>query len=170
MALTVRRAMGEPAAFAWRFGKFHAYTYTASPNLEKNTHPLYEFTKRRWNTRSEPLWVSVIAKKHTGIHNSRCVRSWLSRRLRIAVNLSLKKNGYAPDGTRLEGPESGNHLWGTAQFLAEQPMIKMSQEQVQEQTDKAVLEIIRLQEPKVKKVKSGSKSPSKNPPELEKAQ
>jgi hypothetical protein len=62
---------------------------------------------------------------------------------------SLKKNGYAPDGTRLEGGQGNGDLFGTAQILAEQPMIKMDQEMVQEQTDKAVLKIIKLQREQV---------------------
>ena len=144
LTLPFQDPTGTPAAFSWRFARFHAYTYTAVSYLDKPMNPLYNFAKRRWDARQEPLWFSIIAKKHVGVNNRRCVRSWLARRLRAAFVHSLKKNGYAPDGTRLEGSQ-GDNLLGTAQIIAEQPMIKMDKEMVQEQTDKAVLEIIKIQ-------------------------
>lgn len=139
--LQYRPTNGKPAAFTWRYSDVHAYTYTASAYLDKPNHPLYDFVKRRWGARQEPFWLSVITKKHG--HRSRCVRSWLARRLRLAVIASLEKNGYSKDGVLLDGIEKKKELFGTAQFVAESPMIKMSQERVQAQTDQAVEQMLR---------------------------
>lgn len=146
LTLPYRKITGEPAAFSFRFGNFLAYTYTASAFLDKPTHALYALAKRRWDSRPETFWFSVIAKKHTGENNRRCVRSWLTRRLKMAFVGSLHKKGYAPDGTRLDGNQDHKALFGTAQMIAEQPMIQMSQKIVEQQTDQAVLEIIKLQD------------------------
>jgi hypothetical protein len=128
-------------------------------------HALYQHTRKRWRTRQEPLWVSIIAKKHSGPQNGRCVRSWLARRLRIAFFGSMKKYGYAPDGTRLKGTEAGRDLFGTAQLLAEQPMVGISQDKVQEQTDRVVQELIGLQERKPDTTRKARRSLNKPVPE-----
>jgi hypothetical protein len=146
LTLPYGKIKGHPVAFSFKFGDFLAYPYTASAFLDKPSHALHALAKRRWDTRPETFWFSVIAKKHTGENNRRCVRSWLARRLRIAFAGSLHKKGYAPDGTRLDGNQGHRALFGTVQMVAEQPMIQMSQKIVEKQTDQAVLQIIKLQD------------------------
>lgn len=94
--------------------------------------------------KKEPLWISAVAFK-TGGHNSRCIRSWLTRRLRLSFAESLRKNGYAHDGTPLVDNKEPKMLFGTVQLISEPEMLNMAPDIVQHQTDKAVEEIIRLQ-------------------------
>lgn len=150
-----RGTTGQPAAFTWKFGTFHAYSYSGGNYIENPLHPWHELSKRRWSARQEPLWLSIVATKHYGEGNSRCVRSWLSRRLRISFLHSLQKNGYAPDGTPLQGSQGNDALYGTVQLFPERPMLQMDQKKLKEQTDKAVDEIIRLHNGRES---SGSKS------------
>lgn len=153
-----RAPTGIPAAFSWRFGTCHAYSYSGANYLENATNPLHEVSKRLWYAKKEPLWLSVIAIKHRGEKNSRCVRSWLVRRLRTSFVESLRKSGYSRDGTPLEDIQGDKEaLYGTAQFFAERPMLKMSPKLLEEQTDKVVDQIIQLQSGKQPKAK---KSPS----------
>lgn len=136
---------GAPAAFSWKFGTHHAYSFAAAQYIENDNHPFNEISKRRWAAKREPLWVSFVATKIYGQTKSRCVRSWLCRRLRASFHHSLQKNGYAPDGTPLEGSPAKNQLYGTVLFYAERPMLLMAQKVLEEQTDKVVNHIIRRQ-------------------------
>lgn len=136
---------GAPAAFSWKFGTYHAYSFAAAQYIENDNHPFNEISKRRWAAKREPLWVSIVATKIYGHSKSRCVRSWLCRRLRASFHHSLQKNGYAPDGTPLEGSSAKDQLYGTVLFYAERPMLLMAQKVLEEQTDKVVYQIIRRQ-------------------------
>lgn len=100
---------------------------------------------KRWNAKKEPLWISVVAAKHCMENNSRCVRSWLTRRLKVSFSESLRKNGYAPDGTSLGDGHGDTVLYGTAQLFADRQMLNTSPEELDKQTSKVVDEIIRLQ-------------------------
>jgi hypothetical protein len=135
---------GAPAAFLWRFGTFHAYSYAGGSYLDTPQHALYELSKKRWLAKQEPLWASFVAVKSNG-ENSRCVRSWLARRLRNSFFESLRKRGYAWDGTPLEGGQRKEALYGTVQLLTERAILKIDPKSLEEQTDKVVDKIIRLQ-------------------------
>lgn len=153
-ALPRRGKTGTPPAFVWKFGAAYAYSYAGGTYLDNPLHPLYEVSKSRWMAKQEPLWLSFVAVKSNG-ENSRCVRSWLTRRLKGSVTESLRKNGYGRDGNPLPGSQKTLPLSGTAQFITERTMVKMSPDTLQEQADKAVGEIIRLQKWNKKSLKDG---------------
>ncbi|KAE9380187.1 hypothetical protein N431DRAFT_394749 [Stipitochalara longipes BDJ] len=100
-------------AFSAKYTKEYCYVATTPPAIEYPTHALSPMFFQRWQTRPEPFWWSVIARKD--IENHRTVRSWVTRRLRHAFIESLRKKGYAPDGNRIDG--NGKPLIGTAQLV-----------------------------------------------------
>jgi len=61
----------------------------------------------------------------------------MARRVRHAVVESLRKEGFKPDGTRLEG-KAGDSLYGTAHFTPETTILKMPYTELVKQTDAAV--------------------------------
>ncbi|RDW92437.1 hypothetical protein BP5796_01831 [Coleophoma crateriformis] len=74
----------------------------------------------------------------------RVIRSHLTRKLRQAFVESLKKQGYAKDGTRLPDSTQERDLVGTLQMSAEMALMKMRREEAQKSTDelvKAMLEV-----------------------------
>jgi hypothetical protein len=143
LKLEQRAPTGRPAAFLWKFSTYHAYSHSAATYLEDATHPLHDVSKRRWAAKQGPLWLSIVVKNQYG-PRSKCVRSWISRRLGISFRHSLEKKGYTPDGRPLEGNQGKSELYGTVLLYAERPILLMAQKLLQEQTDKAVNEIIRL--------------------------
>lgn len=128
----------------WRFGTFHAYSYAGGSYLDNPQHCLYELSRKRWLAKQDPLWVSFVAIKSKG-EQSRCVRSWLARRLKNSFFESLRRKGYARDGTPLDGGQEKEALYGTAQLLTERAMVQVGAKALQDQTDEAVDIIIQLQ-------------------------
>jgi hypothetical protein len=156
-----RGKTGTPPAFVWKYGPAYAYSYAGGTYLDNPLHPLYEVSRSRWMAKQEPLWLSFVAVKSNG-ESSRCVRSWLTRRLKGSVTESLRKNGYGRDGNPLPGSQRNLPLCGTAQFITEKMMVKISPQVLQEQADKAVGEIIRLQKWNRKWPKEGQRPTREN--------
>jgi hypothetical protein len=75
--------------------------------------------------------------------NKRVVRSWAARRVRQAFVESLRKEGYAQDGSRIEG--RGLPLVGTVQFFPESTITKTKFKALVPQMDLVVREIIKRQ-------------------------
>ncbi len=126
-------------AFTCKYSKEYCYVASVHPAVEYPSHALHLMYARRWQTRTEPFWWNVIARKD--IDNHRTVRSWAARRLRHAFTESLKKMGYGPDGNRLDG--EGLPLVGTAQLLPHQTIMNRKFVDLVWQTDMAVKEIIK---------------------------
>jgi hypothetical protein len=125
-------------AFCAKYTKKYAYASTVSKLLdfpEAALHPKFE---KRWQTRQEPLWWNVTARRD--FEHKRSVRSWVSRRVRVAFVESLRKRGYAQDGSRING--AGEPLVGTAQFFPERPILNTKFKDLVLQTDSVVTAII----------------------------
>ncbi|PMD27786.1 hypothetical protein NA56DRAFT_147407 [Hyaloscypha hepaticicola] len=131
--------LSKVSAFQCKYSKEYCYVASVHPAVEYPTHALSLMYARRWQTRTEPFWWNVIARKD--IENHRTVRSWAARRLRHAFTESLKKMGYGPDGNRIDG--EGQPLIGTAQLLPHQTILKRKYVDLVWQTDMAVKAIIR---------------------------
>lgn len=129
-------------AFATRYTRRYAYASTASKLIDFPGAALYPKFERRWQTRQEPLWWNVTTRKD--FEHKRVVRSWVARRVRQAFVESLRKSGYAQDGSRITG--SGDPLVGTTQLFPERPILNMKFEEVVLQTDKVVQAIIDLED------------------------
>src|ERR1700761_1304430 len=74
-------------AFAAKYTKEYCYVATTPPQIEYPTDALFPMFVKRWQTRQEPFWWAVIARKD--IENHRTVRSWIARKLRHAFMESL---------------------------------------------------------------------------------
>jgi hypothetical protein len=134
-------------SFAVKFSPFYLFTYTTTLCLQEQS-PLYNFHLKRWETRQEPLWVSFISNNDVG--KKRVVKTVTEKRLRGAFINSVKKFGYAKDGTKLEkalGRFDGNNqnLVGTAQFISQPQLLKTKHEHLQKQMDAVVEQIISRQ-------------------------
>ena len=132
-------------AFLMRFNKDYTYTISAAQSLEHDDTPLHNLFVRKWQERTDPLWWSVIARWNLET-NKRVVKSWACRRLRIAFVESLKKRGYASDGSRIDGTGREPPLIGTAQLTPELCILKTKHEDLVQQTDEAVKVIIKRQD------------------------
>lgn len=76
----------------------------------------------------------------------RTVRSWVGRRLRVAFIESLRKKGYASDGSSLPGTADKAPIIGTAMLGAVPAILKIKNDSLIEQTDSAVQMMIRQQQ------------------------
>lgn len=132
-------------SFAVKFSPLYLFTYTTTGCLQEQS-PLYNFHLKRWETRQEPLWVSFISNNDVG--KKRVVKTMTEKRLRGAFINSVKKYGYAKDGTNLERKASGGFdgnnqdLVGTAQFISQPQLLKTKYEHLQKQMDSVVEQII----------------------------
>jgi hypothetical protein len=127
-------------AFKLRFNKDYTYTISAARALEYDDTPLHTMFDRRWKERKDSLWWSVIARWN--FEKKRVVRSWACRRLRVAFVESLRKRGYASDGSRIDEAGRELPLVGTAQLSPELSILKIKLEALVQQTDQAVKFII----------------------------
>ncbi|KAH8601255.1 hypothetical protein B0O99DRAFT_608439 [Bisporella sp. PMI_857] len=130
----------EKRAFNFSFAAVRAYTYTAG--CYQNQGVLLEHYQNRWETRREPLWSGFVTTRFKGsiveerAGVRRTVRSLIVRRLRTAFALAMENNGFTKDGTRLDG--SGRNIFGTVQFVGEQPALMMSTQDILPQMDYVV--------------------------------
>jgi hypothetical protein len=111
--------------------------------LDAPLHPKYEQSKRRWESRTDPLWWTCLTSRKSG-GNKSAVRNWLSNRARVAITIALKSKGYAKNGARLL-KESGNSakgdLIGSLHFLVLPAMLHTSWEDVCKQAELIVATI-----------------------------
>jgi hypothetical protein len=115
--------------------------------LNNHLHPLHEKAKRRWNSRTDPLWWNIlVSTKIGGTH--RVVRGWLLKRARVAFRNALKNKGYTENGTRLvkdfENSTEGD-LIGTAQIFVLPPMLHTSWKDLCKETELVVAAIEKRQ-------------------------
>jgi len=129
-------------ALSARYRKDYVYVTTASRLVESNFALAPKFDQR-WQSRQDTFWWCAIARKE--FESKRVVRSWVTRRLRQAFVESLRKKGYASDGSRIEAAGNKPALFGTAQLFPERPILKMRFMDLVEQTDLVVQQIIRRQ-------------------------
>ncbi|KFY10754.1 hypothetical protein V491_07486 [Pseudogymnoascus sp. VKM F-3775] len=114
--------------------------------LTTPAHPRHEIMKRKWESRTDPLWWSCLSSKQVGM--KRVVRSWLSNRARVAFVNALKRKGYDTNGYRIdgngdEGPKP--NLVGSLHLATRSELLRAKWPDVEEQADKIVAEIERLQ-------------------------
>ncbi|RDW80054.1 hypothetical protein BP6252_04692 [Coleophoma cylindrospora] len=138
----IRRGNKIPGLTA-KFAPDHHYVHSTSMIVQLKHHHIHERTKQAWQARTDPLWWSCIMVPSEDA-KKRVIRSHLTRKLRQAFVESLKKEGYAKDGTRLPDSTQEMDLVGTLQMSAEISLMKMGREEAQKSTDelvKAMLEI-----------------------------
>jgi len=130
-------------AFAVKFAVSHFFTFTTSMALQEPLNPLQKYNLKRWETRQEPLWTSFVCVKDAA--KKVVVKTVLQRRVKGAFRESMRKYGYAQDGTRLKAMGNGNNmenrkrdLVGTAQFMVERHCLKTKHEDLQKQMDDVV--------------------------------
>lgn len=139
--LPLKNAVGIEAKYR------NAKVYPAATfGLLTPNNPLWPRHNRRWQTRTDPLWWSALARKDFEGH--RVVRSWAARRIRASFTESLRKKGYATNGMPLPGSQQEIPLYGSLQlFTLKGSTPQVTIEQLAQETDKVVEEIIKRQGP-----------------------
>jgi hypothetical protein len=126
-----------------KWAPHYAYALNTIRALETPHHPKHEQSKRRWQTRTDPLWWNCLVSTKVG-GSRKIVRGWLNNRARVAITEALKRKGYARNGARLV-EESQNRmvgdLVGSAHFLVNPQMLHTSWPSLQEQADRIVTAI-----------------------------
>jgi hypothetical protein len=150
-------------AFGCRYTLQKCFLASASAFTLNTGMPFHRSRVQRWFENTEPLWWSVIVKKDAD-HQKRTLRSWTNRRLRIAFTESLKKKGFAQDGSPLGGGEGQGKgpIYGTLQIKPKPEVKKASMEDLISQTDELVKKLVERQPWATKKTGGGSLS-RKNP-------
>jgi hypothetical protein len=111
--------------------------------LSTPSHPLHEQAKRRWESRTDPLWWNCLVSTKAG-GNKKVVRGWLNNRAKAAFTNALKSKGYARNGARLvkdSGEDAKGDLVGSAQFLVLPRLLHTSWKGLCKQTDLIVAAI-----------------------------
>ncbi|KFY84074.1 hypothetical protein V500_09629 [Pseudogymnoascus sp. VKM F-4518 (FW-2643)] len=114
-------------------------------------HPRYEIMKRKWESRTDPLWWNCLSSKQ--ISMKRVVRSWVNSRARVAFVNALKRKGYDTNGYRIDG--NGDevpkpNLVGSLHLTTRAELVRAEWPDVEDQADKIVAAIERLQTEKSK--------------------
>lgn len=132
-------------AFSCRFRKIHAYSVTSINWREMaDVQGETKFSKR-WNERTDSLWWTVTSYK--SFADKRVVRTYASRKLRLAFIESLRKKGIAPDGSRL--PECDQKLapvFGTASLHPKIDILTTRMTDLVRDTDNVVRQILWFQD------------------------
>jgi hypothetical protein len=146
--LLIRQRIDGVKSFNMSYKPVHAYSLTAWPRaIDKIDATSLDIYNRRWNTRTDSLWWSAIAYK--AFASKRTVRSYATRKLRVAFVESLKKKGFAPDGARLPSAIARfgtAPLFGTAQLTPDLPILETKMKDLVLETDKAVQRILNFQD------------------------
>lgn len=120
------------------------FTVTSAPRMNGGADgKSLDVFNRRWNTRTDSLWWSAISFLSTA--KNRTVRSHAARRVRVAWVESLRKRGYAPDGSVLPGFHNQKPLKGTVQLSPKPAMLTTSSQEVASETDRALARFMELQ-------------------------
>ncbi|KAF8859390.1 hypothetical protein BDZ45DRAFT_673342 [Acephala macrosclerotiorum] len=132
------------STYSFKYSPNHCFTLGATKWFDTSsniTTILSAAHLKRWTERTESLWWSCLS------HNfaKRTMRSHATRKLRHAFTESLKKEGYAPDGSRLPEAGEGEPLYGTAMLGALEAIMKTKMDTLVRQTDQAVAFMIRRQ-------------------------
>ena len=126
-----------------KWAPHYAYALNTSRALESPHHPRHELSKRRWQTRTDPLWWNCLVSTKAG-GNKKVVRGWLNNRARVAITEALKRKGYAKNGSRLvkgSGDSMARDLIGSVHFLLNHQMLHTSWPSLQEQADRIITAI-----------------------------
>lgn len=131
----------------------HAISINGMRFVTQKHNPVHEMLTRRWNTRTDPFWWHCLISASVGGPKA-TVRGWLRRRAAAAIIESLRKNGYAKDGSRFpsEVGASGGDLVGTATFFVGKKLCRTSWKDLQEKSDLLITKII-------KKTRDGQRKP-----------
>lgn len=114
-------------------------------------HPRHEVMKRKWESRTDPLWWNCLSSKQVSVRS--VVRSWVSIRARLAIVNALKRKGYDTNGYRIDG--NGDeapkpNLVGSLHLSTRPELLRAKWPDVEDQADKIIAEIERLQTEKAK--------------------
>ncbi len=129
------------------FRTAHCFTISAVSFADNAFMPYRESRVRMtWMQRKDSLWWSCICLKQQEL-GKRVVRSHAARKVRIAFVESLRKIGYASDGSRLPGPaaEEKPELFGTAQLSPNRVVLNMKPAELVQQSDLLVQAILARQ-------------------------
>jgi hypothetical protein len=126
----------------------HRLPIHSKNTLDKFT-PLREAYKRRWEVRSDPLWWSSLVSLKT--HSKRCVRVWLSRRVRVSLKNALVRHGFNSDGTPLA--PGGTTLSGSLDLLVLPSCLTTSWKDLEIQTDTLIDQVL-LEKRKIERKQS----------------
>ncbi|KFY12918.1 hypothetical protein V492_03584 [Pseudogymnoascus sp. VKM F-4246] len=143
------------------WSKEHIAPINSKVQLTTPSHPRHEIMKRKWEARTDPLWWNCLTSGKVGPKSA--VRSWLSNRARAAFVQALKRKGYDTNGRRIDGNGAGvpkPNLVGSVHMMTRAELLRAKWPEVEEQADKIVAEIERLQtempkRPKVKRKNDG---------------
>lgn len=138
------KCVGAPAIIV-RYSNAHCYTLSAKKWTETvavNESTLAQKHLKRWAERTDSLWWSSLTLPIVG---KRTVRSHSARKVRLALVESLRRVGYASDGSRLPGTEERMPLYGTLQLGALPAILKTKTDRLIQQTDLVVAHMLRMQ-------------------------
>lgn len=135
-------------ALSLKYSNSHAFTLNAlkwMDNTQHQTNILAAEHLQKWAERKDSLWWSCLSHMDVG---KRTVRSHHARRVRQCFVESLRKQGYASDGSRLPGSEEKPPLFGTVMLGANLPILKTKSDVLAKQTDRVVERLIFLTAPR----------------------
>jgi hypothetical protein len=115
----------------------HYTTALSAQVLDVRHHPKHEQIKRRWESRSDPLWWNCLTTTKAG-GNKKIVRAWLNNRAKVAITNALKSKGYAKNGARLlkeAGNSARGDLVGSLHVLVLPHMLHTSWEDLSKQAE-----------------------------------
>lgn len=129
----------------------HIVPINSKTQLTNPAHPRHEITKRKWEARTDPLWWNCLTSKQVSARS--VVRSWVNIRARLAIVNALKRKGYDTNGYRIDGncdEAPKPNLVGSLHFITRPEILRAKWPEMEEQADKIIAEVERLQTKKAK--------------------
>ncbi|KAL3422306.1 hypothetical protein PVAG01_06462 [Phlyctema vagabunda] len=136
------KLISTPPHIQARFSVGRHFTVTNNAMHELPSNHIFDRVMNRWAQRTDPLWWSSVAFIKASSH--RVVRSYMSRRVRLAWIESMRKQGWARDGSRLPGSKQQADLVGTLQMNAMISVLKLSPEELERTTDTILQTVIQI--------------------------
>ncbi|OAF60832.1 hypothetical protein VC83_02281 [Pseudogymnoascus destructans] len=129
----------------------HVVPINSKIQLTNPRHPRHEVMKRKWESRTDPLWWNCLSSKQISMKS--VVRSWVNIRARLAIVNALKRKGYDTNGYRIDG--NGDeapkpNLVGSLHLSTRPELLRAKWPDVEDQADKIIAEVERLQTDKAK--------------------
>ncbi len=130
----------------------HKISYTASGILKDTSHVLHAPTRQRYEVllngeydkRKEGLWIVFTSNP---MHSKKVVRSWVKRRVALAIVEELKRRGFDKKGRRLadvEGKQVPEVLIGTVDIEVMKKCVEAEHAEVQRQAGLVVQAILKI--------------------------
>jgi len=130
----------------------HKISYAASNVLKDTSHVLHAPTRQRYEAllngtydeRQEGLWIMFTSNP---MDSKKVVRSWVKRRVALAILEELKRRGFDQKGRRMANLEGGpvpDVLVGTVDIEVLKKCIEAKHEEVRRQAGLVVQEILRI--------------------------